>query len=81
MQSKTFLTPKQIEELLPRIGLSYHEIGRRTGKSDTTVRNVLLGLHEKNFSSAATKAAIHQVVREEIDKTIALLTKYSRRAA
>jgi len=76
------LSPEQYKELLPRIGLSFHEIGRRVGKTDTTVRRVLLGETDgKVFCSKAVAEKIHKVVFDEIVRTDKVIARYLKRAA
>jgi hypothetical protein len=62
------LTPTQVQELLPRLGLTYHEIARRVKKSDTTVRNTLLEIEENHFANEDTVNAIYGVIHEELEK-------------
>lgn len=76
MQTKHPLTPKQVEELLPRIGLSYKAIARRADTSDTTVRRVLLKYDDGKFYSEDTAQKIYAIVRDAIAETIKTLQKY-----
>ncbi|MEP7234511.1 MAG: hypothetical protein ABI778_04365 [Ignavibacteriota bacterium] len=65
---------KDIERLLPRIGLSYRIIADRLDLSHTTVRRILMQIPGQYYSKDTRKAVIKEVMKG-VDDTLKLLNK------
>lgn len=70
---------KDIDRLLPRIGLSYRILADRLDLSHTTVRRILMEIPGQYYSEK-TKAAILKEVMKGIDDTLKLLTKLKNKS-